>query len=54
VLTFHPGWVQTDMGGPNAAVSIENSVRGIADVLERERGSGQLKFLDYQGNAIPW
>jgi NAD(P)-dependent dehydrogenase (short-subunit alcohol dehydrogenase family) len=54
VLSFHPGWVRTDMGGPNAAVSIEDSVRGIADVLERERGSGQHKFLDYQGNAIPW
>ena len=54
VLSFHPGWVRTDMGGPNAAVSIEDSVRGIANVLERERGSGQHKFLDYQGNAIPW
>jgi NAD(P)-dependent dehydrogenase (short-subunit alcohol dehydrogenase family) len=54
VLSFHPGWVRTDMGGPNAPVSIEDSVRGIADVLERERGSGQHKFLDYQGNAIPW
>jgi NAD(P)-dependent dehydrogenase (short-subunit alcohol dehydrogenase family) len=54
VLSFHPGWVRTDMGGPNAAVSTEDSVRGIANVLERERGSGQHKFLDYQGNAIPW
>lgn len=54
VLSFHPGWVRTDMGGPNAAVSIEDSVRGIVDVLKRERGSGQHKFLDYQGNAIPW
>ena len=54
VLSLHPGWVRTDMGGPSAAVSIEDSVRGIADVLERERGSGQHKFLDYQGNAIPW
>jgi NAD(P)-dependent dehydrogenase (short-subunit alcohol dehydrogenase family) len=54
VLSFHPGWVRTDMGGPSAAVSIEDSVRGIADVLERERGGGQHKFLDYQGNAIPW
>ena len=54
VLSLHPGWVRTDMGGPSAAVSIEDSVRGIANVLERERGSGQHKFLDYQGNAIPW
>ena len=54
VLSFHPGWVRTDMGGPNAAVSLEDSTRGIADVIERERGCNQHKYLDYQGNAIPW
>ncbi len=54
VLSLHPGWVRTDMGGPNAAVSIEDSARGIANVLERERASHQHKYLDYQGNAIPW
>ena len=54
VLSFHPGWVRTDMGGPSAAVSVEDSVRGIADVIARERGAGGHKYLDYQGNAIPW
>ncbi len=54
VINFHPGWVRTDMGGANAAVSVEDSVRGIADVIARETGKGGQRFLDYQGNAIPW
>ncbi len=54
VLSFHPGWVRTDMGGPSAAVSVEDSTRGIVDVIERERGTSTHKYLDYQGNTIPW
>lgn len=54
VLTLHPGWVRTDMGGSNAAVSIEDSARGIANVLEHEAGAHDHKFLDYRGVAIPW
>jgi len=54
VLSFHPGWVRTDMGGPNAAVSVEDSARGIVDVIARERGASAHKFLDYQGQTIPW
>ncbi len=54
VLSFHPGWVRTDMGGPNAQVSVEDSVKGIVDVIEREHGHAGHKFLDYQGNAIAW
>ncbi len=54
VLSFHPGWVRTDMGGPNAPVSVEDSVRGIVDVIGRERGGSRHSFLDYQGKPIPW
>jgi NAD(P)-dependent dehydrogenase (short-subunit alcohol dehydrogenase family) len=54
VLTLHPGWVRTDMGGSSAAVSIEDSARGLAEVLEREAGAHDHKFLDYRGKAIPW
>lgn len=53
VLNLHPGWVRTDMGGPAAPLSVEDSVRGLADVLETRRSAKHL-YLDYQGHEIPW
>lgn len=53
-FVFHPGWVQTDMGGKNAdltpAESISNMRRVIAKVSAKENG----KFLNYDGKAIQW
>jgi NAD(P)-dependent dehydrogenase (short-subunit alcohol dehydrogenase family) len=53
VLSLHPGWVRTDMGGPDAPVGIEESVRGLATVLESRHGRDHL-YLDYQGQKLPW
>jgi NAD(P)-dependent dehydrogenase (short-subunit alcohol dehydrogenase family) len=53
VLTLHPGWVRTDMGGPAAPLSVEQSVRGMADVLETGRVA-KHQFLDYTGRELPW
>lgn len=53
VLTLHPGWVRTDMGGPEAPLSIEESVHGLANVLESPRTQPH-QFLDYQGHELPW
>ncbi|MDE2515434.1 MAG: SDR family oxidoreductase [Rhodospirillales bacterium] len=54
VLSMHPGWVRTDMGGAQAPLDIETSVRGLADVLAREAGSLRHGFIDYAGAEIPW
>lgn len=54
VLLFHPGWVRTDMGGPNAALSIAESVKGMVDVLLKERGRPGCRFLDYSGATLAW
>jgi NAD(P)-dependent dehydrogenase (short-subunit alcohol dehydrogenase family) len=54
MLSMHPGWVRTDMGGSNAAVSVEDSAAGIVSVIERETGQHQHRFLDYTGKAVPW
>lgn len=54
VLSLHPGWVRTDMGGPGAAVSVEQSVKGLADVLEARKGTHAHEFLDYTGARIAW
>jgi NAD(P)-dependent dehydrogenase (short-subunit alcohol dehydrogenase family) len=53
VLSLHPGWVQTDMGGPAAPLTVEQSVRGLADVLEAKHPA-EHRFLAYDGSEIPW
>ena len=54
VLSFHPGWVATDMGGANAALDVATSVKGIADVLEEHRGKPGSAFVDYSGAELAW
>lgn len=53
VLSLHPGWVQTDMGGPAAHLTVAQSVGGLADVLEAEQPTAH-RFLNYDGSEIPW
>ncbi|GAB5348961.1 SDR family NAD(P)-dependent oxidoreductase [Alteriqipengyuania sp. 357] len=53
VLSLHPGWVQTDMGGPNAKITVEESCTGLADVVEKAGGGG-YRFVNYEGEAIPF
>ena len=51
VLALHPGWVQTDMGGPNAQLTVEESVNGLADMIESSGGGG-FRFVDYSGKEL--
>jgi NAD(P)-dependent dehydrogenase (short-subunit alcohol dehydrogenase family) len=53
VLTLHPGWVRTDMGGAAAPLSIAESVSGLVDVIETPQ-TAKHRFLDYQGAELPW
>jgi NAD(P)-dependent dehydrogenase (short-subunit alcohol dehydrogenase family) len=54
LLTLHPGWVRTDMGGSSAAVSVEDSARGMVEVMTAQAGKHQHLFLDYTGKPIEW
>ena len=54
VLTLHPGWVKTDMGGPGAPLDVPTSVHGLVDVIEARRGQPGSVFLDYSGAELPW
>ena len=53
VLLLHPGWVRTEMGGPGAAIDVETSVTGLADVIMREHRAG-IDYLDYTGKHLAW
>lgn len=54
VVTLHPGWVQTDMGGSNALISVHTSVSGLRKVIESLSLESTGKFIAYDGKAIPW
>jgi NAD(P)-dependent dehydrogenase (short-subunit alcohol dehydrogenase family) len=53
-VAFNPGWVKTDMGGPNAMISSEQSVSGMRQVFSQLTLADSGKFLGYEGNEIPW
>lgn len=57
VICFHPGWVQTDMGGEGAEVSPADSVAGMRRVIDGIADSGNAdsgSFLNYDGSPLPW
>jgi NAD(P)-dependent dehydrogenase (short-subunit alcohol dehydrogenase family) len=54
VLSVNPGWVKTDMGGPGASITVETSVRGIADQIAQRRGSADHVFVGWNGRILPW
>ena len=54
VLSLHPGWVKTAMGGANAPVSVEESTRGLVNVVERAQADRKDGFFDYTGATLPW
>jgi NAD(P)-dependent dehydrogenase (short-subunit alcohol dehydrogenase family) len=53
-LTFHPGWVQTDMGGASAAITPEVSVAGIRSVIASATRADNGAFRNYDGSVIEW
>ncbi|WP_346836947.1 SDR family oxidoreductase [Microbulbifer sp. SAOS-129_SWC] len=54
VLALHPGWVKTDMGGPNALISVEDSVAGLKKLLLDTDLAHSGRFYNYDGSEIPW
>jgi hypothetical protein len=53
-VILHPGWVQTDMGGPNALIDAETSVAGMRKVLEQATANDSGRFIGYDGTEIAW
>jgi NAD(P)-dependent dehydrogenase (short-subunit alcohol dehydrogenase family) len=54
LILMSPGWVKTDLGGPGAMLTIDESIPGVAATINAQSGKPGLQFLDYQGETVPW
>lgn len=53
-VTVAPGWVKTDMGGPNAALTAEESVKGLRSLIGGLTADDSGKFFRYDGSEAAW
>ena len=54
VILLHPGWVRTDMGRPDAEITVEQSVAGMVTLIERLGIDESGSFFNYRGEMLPW
>lgn len=54
LLLIAPGWVQTDLGGQGAPLTVEQSIPRVVDTITAQAGKGGLQYLDYQGQTVRW
>ena len=53
-VLFHPGHVQTDMGGQAAPVTPQKSIEGMKNQIVALTRDDNGRFLSYDGRQIPW
>lgn len=54
VVAFNPGWVKTDMGGQEAALTVQESVTALRDQFAKLTLERSGAFIDYNGDTLPW
>ena len=54
MVLMAPGWVRTEMGGPDGRLSVDESVPSLVKVLLSKRERPGLEYLDYRGLTVPW
>lgn len=53
-VTMHPGWVRTDMGGPEADLSIREAMVGMVATIDTFTMEHSGRFINWDGEEIPW
>ncbi|WP_117234474.1 SDR family oxidoreductase [Vibrio maerlii] len=54
VLALHPGWVKTEMGGPNALLETDISAQGLFNVIQNSTPGNSGQFINFDGSELPW
>ena len=54
LLLMAPGWIRTELGGPNAPFTVEETIPEIVSVIIEQQGKPGLQYLDRKGKTVPW
>jgi NAD(P)-dependent dehydrogenase (short-subunit alcohol dehydrogenase family) len=54
LVLMAPGWIRTDLGGPNAPISVADAIPKVVSVLLAQQGKPGLQYLDREGHTVPW
>jgi NAD(P)-dependent dehydrogenase (short-subunit alcohol dehydrogenase family) len=54
LILMAPGWIKTDLGGPHARLTIEDSIPNVVKTMDSLRNQPGLHYVDYLGQTVPW
>jgi NAD(P)-dependent dehydrogenase (short-subunit alcohol dehydrogenase family) len=54
VISIHPGWIQTDMGGPDAFFTLDDAIPSMMQVIDGLTAADSGKFLNWDGKPLAW
>ena len=54
LVLMAPGWVRTELGGPDARLGIDESIPNVVEALDALEGHPGLHYVDYLGRTVPW
>lgn len=54
LVLMAPGWIRTELGGPDAPFSVEETIPRLVDTLVAQQARAGLRFIDRNGETVPW